>query len=116
MTTSANAQVPVSLYGFLTPKPGHHDTLGRLLRDLVEPSRTHAGSLEYHLHTQDDGRFFLYEVWRSQADLDRHNATPLLRAFLTALPQHLAAPVEGYTGTMLSPYPSPAVPQTPVSR
>lgn len=106
MSNSPNAQPPVSLYGFLTPKPGHGDTLGRLLRDLVEPSRAHEGSLEYHLHTQEDGRFFLYEVWRSQADLDRHNATPLLRTFLDALPQHLAAPVEGYAGAMLSPYPA----------
>jgi quinol monooxygenase YgiN len=60
---------PVSLYGFLTPKPGHADELRKLLMDLVEPSRGHEGSLRYHLHEQEDGRFFLYEVWRSQEDL-----------------------------------------------
>lgn len=57
--------------------------------DLVEPSRGHRGSLDYHLHEQDDGRFFLYEVWRSKEDLDRHNATPLLRAFMDAVSEHI---------------------------
>lgn len=96
---------PVSLYGFLTPKPGHADDLRTLLTNLVEPSRAHEGSLEYHLHEQDDGRFFLYEVWRSRADLDRHNATALLRTFMAELPEHLDGPLEAYSGTMRSPYP-----------
>lgn len=103
MTTTS----PVSLYGFLTPKPGHADQLRKLLVDLVAPSRGHEGSLQYHLHEQEDGRFFLYEVWRSQADLDRHNASPLLRAFMDELPEHAQGAPEGYFGAMLSPYPTP---------
>lgn len=97
---------PVSIYGFLTPKPGHGAQLGRLLLDLVEPSREHQGNLEYHLHEQDDGRFFLYEVWRTQEDLDRHNATPLLQTFFEQLPEHLDGTPEAYTGAMTSTYPS----------
>ncbi len=105
MTTTSTAQTPVSLYGFITPKPGHADTLRKLLLDLVEPSREHEGSLQYHLHEQEDGRFFLYEVWRSREDLDRHNATPLLRAFMAELPEHVDGTVEAYSGAMRSPYP-----------
>ncbi|MFC4044749.1 hypothetical protein ACFO1B_40615 [Dactylosporangium siamense] len=41
MTTSTDAK-PVSLYGFVTPRPGHADRLRSLLLDLVEPSRGHA--------------------------------------------------------------------------
>ncbi|MFB4317773.1 putative quinol monooxygenase [Actinomadura sp. 21ATH] len=104
MTTTA-VQAPVSLYGFLTPKSGHADELRRLLVDLVEPSRAHEGNLEYHLHEQEDGRFFLYEVWRSQEDLDRHNATDVLKAFMKAVPEHLEAAPEAYFGTMRSRYP-----------
>lgn len=109
MTTTSTTQTPVSLYGFLTPKPGHADTLGKLLLDLVEPSRGHEGNLQYHLHEQADGRFFLYEVWRSQEDLDRHNATPLLRAFMAELPEHIDGTVEAYSGAMMSRYPEDPV-------
>ncbi|MCP2257383.1 Antibiotic biosynthesis monooxygenase [Streptoalloteichus tenebrarius] len=73
---------------------------------LVEPSRGHEGSLEYHLHEQEDGRFFLYEVWRSQEDLDRHNATELLRDFMKELTRHVDGAPEAYSGVMRSAYPS----------
>ncbi|KAB2385959.1 putative quinol monooxygenase [Actinomadura montaniterrae] len=110
MTTIPTAPVPapVSLYGFLTPKPGHSDDLRKLLMDLVEPSREHTGSLQYHLHEQADGRFFLYEVWRSQEDLDRHNATTLLRDFMAKVPEHMEGAPEAYFGVMRSPYPDNA--------
>jgi quinol monooxygenase YgiN len=106
MTTTSTAEAPIALYGFLTPKPGHADELRRLLMDLVEPSREHEGSLQYHLHEQEDGRFFLYEVWRSQQDLDRHNATPLLRSFIEKVSEHIAGAPEAYFGAMRSAYPS----------
>ncbi|TDC19317.1 antibiotic biosynthesis monooxygenase [Streptomyces sp. 8K308] len=108
MTTTTTEPTPVSLYGFLTPRPGHADDLRALLLALVEPSRNHEGSLQYHLHEQEDGRFFLYEVWRSKEDLDRHNATPLLRAFMQAAPGHLEGAPEGYFGAMVSTYPAAA--------
>ncbi|WP_203982373.1 putative quinol monooxygenase [Sphaerisporangium rufum] len=106
MTTTTTAPAPVSLYGFLTPKPGHADELRKLLMDLVEPSRGREGNLQYHLHEQDDGRFFLYEIWRSPEDLDRHHATSELRAFMAALPQHVEGGPEVYSGAMRSPYPA----------
>ncbi|MCP2321573.1 quinol monooxygenase YgiN [Hamadaea flava] len=100
MTTSSAG--PIALYGFLTAKPGHADVLRRRLADLVEPSRGHEGNLQYHLHEQSDGRFFLYEQWRSQADLDRHNATEVLREFLAEAPEHLDGGPEAYFGELLS--------------
>lgn len=103
------AQVPVALYGFLTPKPGQADALGKLLTGLVEPSREHEGCLQYHLHEQEDGRYFLYEVWSTQEDLDRHNASPLLRTFMEELPEHMEGAPEAYFGAMRSPYPGAAV-------
>jgi quinol monooxygenase YgiN len=96
---------PVSLYGFVTPKPGHADALRELLLGLVEPSRARPGNLQYHLHEQDDGRFFLYEVWQSQEHLDAHHATPVMRAFMEELPEHAVTPPDAHTGAMISPYP-----------
>jgi quinol monooxygenase YgiN len=96
---------PISLYGFLRPRPERADEVRQLLTSLVAPTRLEPGNLEYHLHEHEDGRFFLYEVWRSQEDLDRHNERPPLRAFLENLSEYLAEPVEGYFNTMVSAYP-----------
>ncbi|MFE5602416.1 putative quinol monooxygenase [Streptomyces coelicoflavus] len=104
MTTTP--RTPLSLYGFLRPRPERADEVRRILTSLVEPTRQEEGNLQYHLHEHEDGRFFLYEVWRSQADLDRHNALPALRAFLDHLPEYLDGEVEGYFDTMLSAYPA----------
>nr|WSW67322.1 antibiotic biosynthesis monooxygenase [Streptomyces sp. NBC_00995] len=102
MTTT---QAPISLYGFLRPRPERAREVRELLGSLLEPTRREEGNLEYHLHAQDDGRLFLYEVWRSQEDLDRHNATPRLRAFLDHLLEFLEEAPDGYFDTMVSPYP-----------
>ncbi|MFH8367816.1 putative quinol monooxygenase [Streptomyces sp. NPDC018031] len=97
---------PLSLYGFLRPRPERADEVRRLLASLVESTRAEEGNLEYHLHEHDDGRLFLYEVWRSQEDLDRHNAHPPLRAFLDNIADYLAEAPEAYAGTMVSRYPA----------
>ncbi|MEV4250503.1 hypothetical protein AB0J63_44780 [Streptosporangium canum] len=39
-------------------------------------------------------------------DLDRHNATPLLRAFMDELSEHIEGAPEAYFGAMRSPYPA----------
>ncbi|MBO1331356.1 putative quinol monooxygenase [Streptomyces sp. VRA16 Mangrove soil] len=97
---------PLSLYGFLRPKPERVDDVRALLTSLVAPTRQEEGNLDYHVHEHEDGRFFLYEVWRSQEDLDLHNQFPPLRAFLDHLDDYLVAAPEGYFNTMTSPHPS----------
>jgi quinol monooxygenase YgiN len=92
-------------YGFLRPKPARAGEVRQLLTSLVGPTRQEEGNLEYHLHEHEDGRFFLYEVWRSQADLDRHNQFPPLRDFLDSMMEYLEEAPEGYFNTMVSTYP-----------
>lgn len=99
-------RVPVSLYGFLRPRPEHADEVREVLAGLAVAAREEEGNLEYHLHAQDDGRLFLYEVWRSQEDLDRHNGTAPLREFFSRLDEYLAEPLEAYGGAMVSPFPA----------
>ncbi|RMI38850.1 putative quinol monooxygenase [Streptomyces triticirhizae] len=62
------------------------------------------------VYLRPDGRFFLYEVWRSRADLDAHNAYPPLRDFLDHLLDYLVAPPEAYLDTMISPHPDAPAP------
>ncbi|MFG2645086.1 putative quinol monooxygenase [Streptomyces sp. NPDC048370] len=105
MTNTDRPDRPIALYGFLRPRPEYADEVRRVLSSFVEPTRREPGNLQYHLHEHEDGRFFLYEVWRSQEDLDQHNATPPLAAFLGSLSTFLEDAPEGYFDTMLSPYP-----------
>ena len=98
-------QNPIALYGFLKPKPEHSAEVRDALIALVEPTRAEEGNLEYHIHEQPDGRFFLYEVWRSQEDLDLHVQYPPLREFLEKAEELLQEAPEAYFDTMLSPYP-----------
>lgn len=93
----------ISLYGFLRPRPERKDEVRRILTSLVEPSRAEPGNVHYDLHEQEDGRFFLYEVWRSREDLELHNQYPPLRDFLGNLSDYLEEAPEAYTGTPLSP-------------
>ena len=64
--------------------------------------------MEYHLHEQPDGRFFLYEVWRSQRDLDLHVEYPPLREFFGKVKELLQEAPEAYFDTMVSDYPAAA--------
>ncbi|OMI37836.1 putative quinol monooxygenase [Streptomyces sparsogenes] len=107
-TPTTSTQAPLSLYGFLRPRPERAEEVRQLLSSLVEPTRREEGNLEYHLHEHEDGRLFLYEVWRSQEDLDRHNAREPLRGFLANLLDYLVELPEGYFNTMISPYPGAA--------
>ncbi|GAA4239376.1 hypothetical protein GCM10022254_59230 [Actinomadura meridiana] len=98
--------MPIALYGFLRPRSERAAEVRALLSSLVESTRREEGNLEYHLHEQPDGRFFLYEVWRSQEDLDQHNQYPPLREFLANVLDYLEEAPEAYFDTMTSPYPS----------
>ncbi|TYB66129.1 antibiotic biosynthesis monooxygenase [Nonomuraea sp. PA05] len=103
MTTT---QAPIALYGFLRPRPERADEVREILSALVEPTRAEEGNLEYHIHEQADGRFFLYEVWRSKEDLDLHNEYPPLRDFLNNAADYLDGAPEAYFDTMTSSYPA----------
>jgi len=51
--------------------------LRALLQGMLTPTRAESGCESYELYESDSrGRFYLYEIWESQAALDRHLATP----------------------------------------
>ncbi|MDP9865621.1 MULTISPECIES: putative quinol monooxygenase [Streptosporangium] len=95
----------ISLYGFARPRPERAAELRELLLSFVEPTRQEAGSLEYHVHEEADGSFFLYEVWRSQEDLDRHMELPHMKDFWERRMDYLERELDAHSGAMLSPYP-----------
>ncbi|MER5326103.1 putative quinol monooxygenase [Streptosporangium roseum] len=95
----------ISLYGFAHARPERAAELGELLLSFVEPTRREAGCLEYHIHQEGDRTFFLYEVWRSQEDLDRHMELPHMKAFMDRRMDYLECELDAHSGAMLSPYP-----------
>ncbi|TCK22463.1 putative quinol monooxygenase [Pseudonocardia endophytica] len=63
--------------------PGKEAELRRELEALVEPTSSEDGFVNYNLHvsTEDEGLFYLYENWESEAKLDEHLAAPHLVRF-----------------------------------
>ena len=71
--------------------PGKRDELRAALEALVEPTSKEQGYVNYDLHQsiEDPDRFFFYENWESDADLDAHLDAPHLRDFAARIPELL---------------------------
>lgn len=63
------------------PRPGQAEALRNALLSLREPTQAEAGHITYNLYGEENGTLFLYEAWRSQADLEQHFRTPYVQAF-----------------------------------
>jgi quinol monooxygenase YgiN len=51
--------------------------LRELLRGMLAPTHAELGCKTYDLYESNSkGRFYFYEIWESQAALDRHAASP----------------------------------------
>ncbi|NML21399.1 antibiotic biosynthesis monooxygenase [Pseudoflavitalea sp. G-6-1-2] len=100
-TTSIDTAKSVSIYGFLRPKEGKADELRSALIALAKQTKAEPGSIFYNLHEEKDGTIFLYEVWRSQPDLDQHWQQPYLKAFMAKLESLIEGKPEVHAGQLL---------------
>lgn len=59
----------LTLIAKLTAKPEYADTLGRTLQGLVGPTRLEEGSIDYHVHRNNDDPnvWIIYENWRCRS-------------------------------------------------
>ena len=71
--------------------PGKRDELRAALEALVEPTSKEKGYVNYDLHQgiEDPDRFFFYENWESDSDLDAHLDAPHLRDFAARISELL---------------------------
>jgi quinol monooxygenase YgiN len=83
----------LNVVAVLTAKEGHRDQVLAALAALVEPTRAEPGCLSYQLFESqaDTNTFITVELWRSQADLDQHLASPHLKVATDAAGEALAA-------------------------
>ena len=86
----------VTVIAKVRAKEGMQARLLESLLGLVEPTRAEPGCVQYEIHEScaDRAELVLYETWRSQADLDRHQAMPYMRAFMESAGELLGGPVE----------------------
>jgi quinol monooxygenase YgiN len=56
---------------------GSENHLRELLQGMLDPTRAESGCKLYELYESDSkGRFYFYEIWLSQAALDKHATSP----------------------------------------
>lgn len=93
----------VNIGAIMRPKEGKADELRNSLLSLVKPTREEAGSLIYNVYEAKDGTFLLYEVWRSQEDLEKHFQKPYLKDFVSKADSLLEGKNDAHFGKLISP-------------
>jgi quinol monooxygenase YgiN len=81
----------LTVIAYMRAAPGKRDELRAALEALVEPTSREQGYVNYDLHQsiEDPDRFFFYENWESDTDLDAHLDAPHLRDFAARIPELL---------------------------
>jgi quinol monooxygenase YgiN len=76
-------------------RKGKEDQLRALLQSMLAPTHAESGCKSYELYESDSsGRFYLSEVWDSQAALDQHAATPHFKRLEQTAPEFVKEPFE----------------------
>ena len=74
---------------------GREDQLRELLQGMLAPTRAESGCRLYELYESNvKGRFYFYEIWESQAALDKHAASPHFKHLQRTLGELLQKPFE----------------------
>jgi quinol monooxygenase YgiN len=62
---------------------------------MLIPTRAESGCKLYELYESDSkGRFYFYEIWESQSDLDRHAGSPHFKHLAQAIVELIQEPFE----------------------
>ena len=72
------------------------EDLVELALDLVKASRSEAGNVSYDFYADlaDPAKFTFVEIWKDQAAIDLHNATPHFRGFVDKAGPLFAGPLD----------------------
>ncbi len=86
----------VTVLATFKTKVGMEADAKKAILELLEPTRSEAGCINYDLHqsADDPSVFMLYENWVSQKDLDEHLAMPYVKDLLGKAEDLFAGPVE----------------------
>ena len=74
---------------------GSESQLKELLRGMLAPTRAESGCKLYELYESDaKGRFYFYEIWESQAALEKHAASPHFKHLEQTVGEFVQEPFE----------------------
>lgn len=91
----------VNIISIKKPREGKTAELREALLSLVKRTREEAGHISYNIYEESDGSLFLYEVWRSQEDWEKHFRQPYIKDFRSKA-DDLAERNEVYFGKLIS--------------
>lgn len=91
-TTSAASGHPKALFAYLRIRPGYQETFQRLSQDVIKFSRQEPGNLVYIMnHSDKDPQLYvIYELFRSEEDLQAHRAAAYVKSYLKDIADILA--------------------------
>ncbi|MDO5070393.1 MAG: putative quinol monooxygenase [Neisseria zoodegmatis] len=77
----------VKIVATIVVKPEYRQELVDEFLQLVSASRREAGNIRYDLHQdlEKPDRVVFFEIWKSQAAVEEHAASPHFQAFLKAI-------------------------------
>lgn len=77
-------------------QPDRAAEMKKIALDLVTASRSEAGnvSYDYYEDLSDPAKFTFIEVWKDQAAIESHNATPHFQGFVEKAGPLFAGPLE----------------------
>ena len=74
---------------------GKEDRLRAVLQGMLAPTRAESGCKLYELYeSNSEGRFYIYEIYESQAALDQHAASPHFKHLQQTVGELLEEPFE----------------------
>jgi quinol monooxygenase YgiN len=76
-------------------RKGQENQVRELLRGMLGPTRAESGCKLYDIYESNTkGRFYFYEIWESQAALDRHAASPHYKRLEQTIGELIQEPFE----------------------
>jgi quinol monooxygenase YgiN len=104
------ASEQVSVIARAKARPGMEEQLMEAIQEVVGPTRSEEGCINYDLHrgVEDPSELVLYENWQRKADLDEHLSSPHVKDLLDKLPELSEDGVEITLFEMVS-VPAPAL-------
>lgn len=94
----------VTVVAKLKAKSGLEIKVKEILMDLVAPTRSEDGCINYDLHQSKDdpSQFLFYENWVNRESLDKHLTQPYLQDLMTRADEILAEPIDVMFWTEIS--------------
>ena len=93
----------INIMAIMHPKKGQEKALIMTLQALVKPTHSEEGCIAYNVHQSKDGTVFLYEVWRSQEDFEKHLKMPYIIDFVSKINDFIEGENDVHFGKLIAP-------------